>query len=78
MNLEATADPIGKRRWGRITQAIDYCGLSRTSLYTLAARHTGLFKKHGSATIVDFNVLDKILEANPDAEVVGDTRTTSN
>jgi hypothetical protein len=67
MSLEISGE---KRRWGRIAQAIDYCGLGRTSLYTLASRHKGLFRKHGSATIVDFNVLDRVLESMPTADLV--------
>jgi hypothetical protein len=66
MSLENSGE---KRRWGRISQAIDYCGLSRTSLYTMASRNAGLFRKQGSATIVDFNVLDRILDAAPNADV---------
>jgi hypothetical protein len=57
------------RRWGRISDAVNYSGLSRTSLYNLAATHRGLFKKHGSATIVDFQILNEILEAAPAAEI---------
>jgi hypothetical protein len=59
----------GARRWGRISDAIDYSGLSRTSLYKLAAANRGLFKKHGAATIVDFEILDRVLEASPAAEL---------
>jgi hypothetical protein len=59
----------GGRRWGRIPDAVDHSGLSRTSLYKLAAVHEGLFRKHGSATIVDFQILDEILEAAPPAEI---------
>jgi hypothetical protein len=59
----------GGRRWGRIPAAVDHSGLSRTSLYKLAADNPGLFRKHGAATIVDFQVLDKILEATPPAEI---------
>jgi hypothetical protein len=59
----------GRRRWGRIPAATDYSGLSRTSLYKLAADNPGLFKKHGAATIVDFRVLDRILESSPAAEI---------
>ena len=32
------------------------------------AQELGLFRKHGAATIVDFNILDQILEAAPPAE----------
>jgi hypothetical protein len=59
----------GGRRWGRIRDAVDYSGLSRTSLYKLAAVHEGLFRKHGASTIVDFVILDRILEATPPAEI---------
>ena len=70
MNIESTSSgQPTKRRWGRIPQAIDYSGLSRTTLYGLAAIHRGLFKKHGAVTIVDFDILDRILEASPDAEI---------
>jgi hypothetical protein len=58
-----------KRRWGRIPQAVDYSGLSRTSLYKLAGIHRGLFRKHGVATVVDFQMLDAILEAAPTAKL---------
>jgi hypothetical protein len=60
------------KRWGRIPEASSYSGLSRSSLYKLAITHRGLFKKHGSATIVDFRVLDRILEAAPAAELPSD------
>jgi hypothetical protein len=62
-----TIDFPGKR-WGRVSEATAYSGLGRSSLYKLAAAHKGLFRKHGAATIVDFNVLDRILEAAPPAE----------
>jgi hypothetical protein len=58
-----------RKRWGRIPEATDYSGLSRSSLYKLATLHRGLFKKHGKATIVDFHVLDRIPEAAPAAEI---------
>jgi hypothetical protein len=59
------------KRWGRISEAVAYSGLSRASLYKLAIEHPGLFKKHGSATIVDFSVIDRILEAAPTAKLYG-------
>ena len=68
VNIESTGGGV-RSRWGRIPRAIDYSGLSRTSLYELAALHKGLFKKQGTATIVDFDILDRILETSPDAEI---------
>jgi hypothetical protein len=66
MSIQSTG--LGKR-FGRIPEATERSGLSRSSLYKLAATHKGLFKKHGSATIVDFQILDEILEAAPDAQL---------
>jgi hypothetical protein len=53
------------RRSGRIPDAIEYSGLCRTALYELSRQHAGLFRKYGAATIVDFNVLDAIIESLP-------------
>ena len=53
------------RRSGRIPDAIEYSGLCRTALYELSRTHVGLFRKYGAATIVDFNVLDAIIESLP-------------
>jgi hypothetical protein len=53
------------KRWGRIPEAMDRSGLGRSSLYKLAAIHPGLFRKQGAATLVDFKILDDILEAAP-------------
>jgi hypothetical protein len=58
-----------EKRWGRIPDAIARSGLGRSFLYKLAAEHPGLFRKHGTATVVDFQVLDAILEAAPAAEL---------
>ena len=57
------------RRFGRIPAATAESGLSRSALYNLAARHRGLFKKAGSATIVDLNMLGDIIAELPDADI---------
>jgi hypothetical protein len=57
------------RRFGRIPDAMAKCGLSRSALYGLATKHKGLFKKAGSATIVDLNMLDDIMAELPDADI---------
>jgi hypothetical protein len=54
---------------GAIPAAVDYSGLGRTSLYKLAPAHPGLFRKAGAKTLVDFDVLDAILDALPPAEI---------
>ena len=56
------------RRFGRIPVATAESGLSRSALYGLATKHKGLFKKAGSATIVDLNMLADIAEL-PDADI---------
>jgi hypothetical protein len=55
------ADP-GRPRFGKIPAAVKYSGRSRGRLYQLASQHPGLFKKDGASTLVDFAVLDKILD----------------
>jgi hypothetical protein len=42
--------------------------------YRLAGMTPGLFKKHGKSTLVDFDVLDQILDALP-AAVISKPRT---
>jgi hypothetical protein len=56
-------------RSGRIREAKAYCGFGRSKLYELAAEHPGLFLKNGSAVIVDFDVLDRIIDALPQAKI---------
>jgi hypothetical protein len=58
-----------RRRFGRIPVATAESGLSRSALYGLAARYKGLFKKCGSATIVDLNMLADIISELPDADI---------
>lgn len=54
-------------RHGRIPDATQRYGISRSTLYELARKHAGLFKKCESATIVDFDVLDAVFAALPSA-----------
>jgi hypothetical protein len=56
-------------RFGRIPDAKHRSGLSRSTLYGLAAKHRGLFVKAGAATLVDLNVLDRIMDTFPPAEI---------
>jgi hypothetical protein len=61
---------IGIRpRAGKIADAVQYSGFSRSTLYVLAAQHLGLFRKHGRAVIVDFDILDLIIANLPAAEI---------
>ncbi len=56
-------------RWGRIPAAVERSGLSRGQLYKFATKHRGLFRKSGSATIVDLWMLDGIIAELPPAEI---------
>ena len=56
-------------RFGRLPKAVAYSGRSRTRLYELAAQYPGLFRKDGDSTIVDFDVLDGILDSLPVAKI---------
>jgi hypothetical protein len=68
-NLKADTTARSVRpRMGRLPVAIAYSGLGRMSLYELAARHSGLFRKNGAA-IIDFALLDKILDELPFAKI---------
>jgi hypothetical protein len=66
MSPEATDN--GKR-CGRIPDAMARSGMKRGYLYKLATEHTGLFRKLGTATVVDLGLLEKIMEAAPNAKL---------
>jgi hypothetical protein len=71
--LDAAAPPAdGQRhspRSGSVKDAINHYGLSRSSLYELAARHPGFFKKYGTKTMVDYAVGDAIVDNLPPAKI---------
>jgi hypothetical protein len=56
-------------RSGKIPQAVEYSGIGRSTLYELAPQFPGLFKKNGAATLVDFDILDVIIDQLPLAEI---------
>jgi hypothetical protein len=56
-------------RFGRIATAEAYSGISRSRLYELAAINPGLFRKNASATVVDFDLLDQVLDGLPHAAI---------
>ena len=56
-------------RLGKIPTAVAYSGRSRTRLYELADEYKGLFKKDGASTLVDFDILDQILDQLPHAVI---------
>jgi hypothetical protein len=56
-------------RFGKISFAAQYSGISRARLYHWAAAHPGLFIKNGRATLCDLSILDGLLDALPPAEI---------
>jgi hypothetical protein len=61
--------PVQRPRLGTIEDAENYSGIKRTKLYEQAARHAGLFVKWDAATRVNYDVLDEIIDALPDAQI---------
>jgi hypothetical protein len=56
-------------RFGRILDAKRRTGLSRGKLYEIAAENPGLFKKAGTATVVDLHKLDRVIAELPEAAI---------
>jgi hypothetical protein len=69
MSKKVPQQPFNRPRFGRIAAAVAYSGHGRNTLYNLAGEYPGLFRKNGTATIVDFDVLDGILDHLPIAEL---------
>jgi hypothetical protein len=63
--------PTARPRYGRIGDAVNYSSICRTRLYELARQYRGLFRKNGGATVVDYDVLDAILDELPVAKIKG-------
>jgi hypothetical protein len=63
------SEVISSPRFGRIPAAEARSGLRRGKLYQLATANPGLFKKAGAATLVDLELLDRVLAALPAADV---------
>jgi hypothetical protein len=64
-----TALPNMRPRFGRLAAAIAYSGICRSKLYEQAARTPNLFKKNGTAILVDFDLLDEVLDQLPAAKI---------
>jgi hypothetical protein len=52
-------------RFGKIPAALEYAAISRSRLYQWRTTHPDLFRKNGAASLVDFDVLDRILDGLP-------------
>jgi hypothetical protein len=65
-----------QQRSGKIRTAVERYGISRSTLYELAARYPGLFRKNGRTTLVDFVIGDRIVDSLPHARI-GEARKTN-
>jgi hypothetical protein len=52
-------------RFGSISAATATFGIGRSSLYLLAAKHPTLLRKFGAKSLVDYGVLQDIVNALP-------------
>jgi hypothetical protein len=59
----------GRPRYQKIPRAVEYSGVSRSQLYVLAPKYPGLFVKNGDSTLVNFDILDRILDGFPPADI---------
>jgi hypothetical protein len=70
VSLEHSPARQGLRpRFGRVPAALTYAAVSRSRFYEWAQTRPELIRKNGTASIVDFNVLDEILDSLPVAEL---------
>jgi len=58
-------------RFGRIPAALMYAGISRSRLYEWTQERPELVRKNGRASLVDFRILDQILDGLPIATGAG-------
>jgi len=58
-----------RRRWAPLSDAIEYSPVGRSTLYEMAGRHEGLFRKHGKKIIVDLDLHDELMAALPAAKI---------
>jgi hypothetical protein len=56
-------------RFGKVPQAAAYSGRSRSRIYEWAAQYPGLIRKDGASSLVDFEILDQILDGLPVADI---------
>jgi hypothetical protein len=66
---DKVARPRTRPRFGKIPAAIAYSGFGRSKLYEVAGANHGLFRKSGKSTLVDFDLLDELLDNLPAAEI---------
>lgn len=52
-------------RFGRVPEACKYAAVSKARFYQWARKHPQLIRKNGTASLVDFDKLDEVLDALP-------------
>jgi hypothetical protein len=63
-------------RFGKMPAAVAYSGVSRSRLYEWAHRYSSLIRKNGVSTLIDFDLLDQILDTLPLADIKAQRGTT--
>jgi hypothetical protein len=56
-------------RWGTVKKANAEYSIGKTEIYETAKKHPKLLRKWGNKTLVDFDVLDEIMDKLPVAEL---------
>jgi hypothetical protein len=73
MSIEhAPARQRVRPRFGKVATALSYAEVSRSRLYEWGRKQPKLFRKNGSASMIDFDVLDAILDELPVANLKTD------
>jgi hypothetical protein len=52
-------------RFGRMGAAVAYSGIGKSRLYEWAQANPTLIRKNGAASLIDFDVLDGLLDSLP-------------
>jgi hypothetical protein len=66
--LASTAEAIEPKNL-RINQAVNYSGLSRSSLYRLNSEGRLVFRKAGKSVLVDFKSLKTLIDTLPEVTI---------
>jgi hypothetical protein len=61
--------PSRSKRWGTVNETTQEYPLGKTEVYETAREHPELLRKWGRKTIVDWDLLDEIMDALPAAEL---------
>jgi hypothetical protein len=63
------SDTPRQPRFVCLNDAVLYSPVGRSTLYTLAGIHPGLFRKHGKKIVVDLDLHDRLMSALPPAKI---------